>query len=164
MLNNTSVTNFRKNINGSIKNTGNFHILNKNIVFEKNYWLIKGSHDGYLKEYGVIHERKIEFFSDKNKFIGNDKLIKRKKFKSSNFEIRFHFEPGIKITKTVDGKSILIELINSGWKFSCKDHRIDVETGLYFGKKNSFVENQNIYIAGSTENVTENIKWEITKI
>ena len=57
MLTNTSVTNFRKNIDGSIKNTGNFHILNKNVVFEKNYWLIKGSHDGYLNEFGTIHER-----------------------------------------------------------------------------------------------------------
>ena len=76
--------------------------------------------------------------------MGTDKLIKKKNFKTSSFEIRFHLEPGVKVTKTQDGKSILIELENSGWKFSCKDHKIDVETGLYFGKKNSFLENQNI--------------------
>ena len=34
----------------------------------------------------------------------------------------------------------------------CKDHPIDVETGLYFGKKNSFSENQNIFISGFTNN------------
>ena len=38
------------------------------------------SHDGYLKEYGIIHERQIEFFTKSNKFIGKDKLIKKKKF------------------------------------------------------------------------------------
>ena len=54
--------------------------------------LSTGSHEGYLKKYGVIHERKIEFFIEKNKFLGTDKLIKKKKFKSSSFEIRFHFE------------------------------------------------------------------------
>ena len=122
------------------------------------------SHEGYLKKYGVIHERKIEYFSEKNKFIGTDKLLKKKKFKSTNFEIRFHFEPGVKLTKTQDEKSILIELKNSGWKFSSKNNKIDVETGLYFGKKNSFVENQNIYISGITQNEDEEIVWEIIKI
>jgi uncharacterized heparinase superfamily protein len=123
-----------------------------------------GSHDGYLKKYGVVHERKIEFFSDKYKFLGTDKLIKKKKFKSSTFEIRFHFEPGINVTKTQDEKSILIELKNSGWKFSCKGYKIDIETGLYFGKKNSFVENQNVFISGITQNEDQEITWEIIRI
>ena len=123
-----------------------------------------GSHDGYLKEYGIIHERQIEFFAKSNKFIGKDRLIRKKNFKSTNFEIRFHFEPETKITKTQEGKIILIELVNSGWRFFCKDHPIDVETGLYFGKKSSFSENQNIFISGFTNNQEQEINWEIIKI
>jgi len=34
---------------------------------------------------------------------------------------------------------------------------------LYFGKKNIFVENQNIFITGITNSNT-NIKWELIKI
>ena len=68
------------------------------------------------------------------------------------------------ITKTRDGKSILIEIDNSGWKFSCNNHLIDVETGLYFGNKNSFIENQNIFISGITRNEDQEVQWEITKI
>ena len=41
--------------------------------------------------------------------------------------------------KTQDGKSILIDIENEGWKFTCNNHLLDLETGLYFGKKNSFV-------------------------
>jgi len=63
-----------------------------------------------------------------------------------------------------EGKSILIELSNSGWRFSCKDHIIDIETGLYFGNKNSFTENQNICVSGVTQNEDQVIKWEIIKI
>ena len=137
---------------------------NKNIVYKKDFWIISGSHDGYLKNYGIIHERKIEFFPNLNKFNGIDKLLKKRNFKSLNFEIRFHFEPGAKITKTQEGKSILIEIHNSGWKFTCNNHLIDVETGLYFGNKNSFVENQNIFISGITRNEEQEIEWEITKI
>ena len=50
----------------------------------------------------MVHERQIEFFPEKNKFVGQDKLIKKKNFKSSNFEIRFHLEPTTKIMKTQD--------------------------------------------------------------
>ena len=117
-----------------------------------------------MKKYGIIHERKIEYFPDKFIFLGTDKLIKKKKFKATSFEIRFHFEPGVKITKTQDGKSILIELEKFWMEISCKDHKIDVETGLYFGKKNSFVENQNIFISGITQNEDQEIIWEIIKI
>ena len=145
-----------------IENT--LKILNKNIVMEKNYWNISASHDGYSKQYGVIHERQIEFFPEKNKFVGQDKLIKKKNFKSSNFEIRFHLEPDTKVMKTQDGKSILIDIENEGWKFSAQGYTIDLETGLYFGKKNSFTENQNLFISGITQKEDQFIKWEFEKI
>ncbi len=164
VLDNRSSCIMKKDADGIFKVDEEIKIIKKSIISEKNYWNISGSHDGYLKKYGVSHEREIEFFVEKNKFIGKDRLKKNKKFKSSNFEIRFHFEPNVKITKTQDGKSILIELENSGWKFSSKDHKIDVETGLYFGKKNSFVENQNIFISGLTQNEDQEIIWDITKI
>ena len=164
ILDNRDSCKFKKNSNNILKVDQDLKVLKKNVLCEKNYWSIIGSHEGYLKKYGVIHERKIEYFSEKNKFLGTDKLIKKKKFKSSSFEIRFHFEPGVKLTKTQDEKSILIELENSGWKFSSKQHKIDVETGLYFGKKNSFVENQNIFISGITQNEDQEIIWEIIKI
>ena len=164
ILDNKSSCNFKKDSDGILKINKDLKVIKKSVISEKKYWSIFGSHEGYLKKYGIIHERKIEYFSDKLKFLGTDKLIKNKKFKGSSFEIRFHFEPGVKITKTQDGKSILIELENSGWKFSCKNHKIDVETGLYFGKKNSFVENQNIFISGITQNEDQKIMWEIIKI
>ncbi len=139
-------------------------ITNKSVICQKNYWSIKAAHDGYSKQYGIIHDRQIEFFPENNKFIGIDKLIRKKKNKSTNFEIRFHLEPNIKTMKTQDNKSIFIELENEGWKFTCDGHTIDIETGLYFGKKNSYVENQNIFISGMTQNENQTIKWELIKI
>ena len=139
-------------------------ILKKSFVMEKNYWNICASHDGYIKRYGVIHERQIEFFLENNKFVGQDKLIKKKNFKNSNFEIRFHLEPTTKTMKTQDGKSILIDIENEGWKFTAQGYTIDIETGLYFGKKNSFTENQNLFISGITQKEDQIIKWEFEKI
>ena len=139
-------------------------ILNKKLIIEKNYWKVSASHDGYNKRYGIIHQREIEFLSEKNKFLGKDILIKKKNFKSSNFEIRFHLEPNAKVMQTQDGKSILIDIENEGWKFSAQGYTIDIETGLYFGKKNSFTENKNLVISGITQKEDQFIKWEFEKI
>ena len=163
-IDNRSSTKLKKNADGTLIIDKAAKIIKKNIVSEKDYFSIMGSHDGYLKEYGIIHERQIEFLAKSNKFIGKDRLIRKKNFKRTNFEIRFHFEPETKITKTQEGKIILIELVNSGWRFFCKDHPIDVETGLYFGKKSSFSENQNIFISGFTNSQEQEINWEIIKI
>ena len=164
ILNNNSIASFKKNFKKKILNKLNFNTLNKNIVCEKNYWLIKCSHDGYLKNYGTIHERSLEFFPEKNKFVGTDKLIKNKNFIPTNFDIRFHLMPTTKVTKTQDKNIILIELENSAWRFYSVNGSIDVETGLYFGNKNDYLENQNIFISGLTEKDDQVIKWEITKI
>ena len=133
-------------------------------MFEKNYWKINASHDGYLKQYGVIHERWIEFYPEQIKFVGHDKMISKKGMKNLKFEIRFHLEPNIKIMKTQDNRSILIDLNGEGWKFNSANNNMNINDGLYFGKKDSFVDNQNIVISGMTNDENQTIKWEITKL
>ena len=164
VLDNSSVCNFIKNKNGSnIVNKG-FKTFNKNIINKNNFWSIKGSHDGYLSKYGVIHERNVEFYPEENKIIGKDKFIKKSNFKPSNFEIRFHLMPNTKVTKTQDNKSVLIELENSGWRFFSNLGHIGIETGLYFGNKNTYKENKNIYISGITQKEEQTVEWELKKI
>ena len=139
-------------------------ILKKNIVFEKNYWKINASHDGYYKKYNSTHEREIEFYPEKFKFIGTDKILNKKTNLNIKFDIRFHLEPDVKLMKTQDKRSILIELQDEGWKFTCSNYDINIDNGLYFGNKNSYTQNQNIFISGITSNQNENIIWELTKI
>jgi uncharacterized heparinase superfamily protein len=66
--------------------------------------------------------------------------------------------------KTQNNKSILIELEDEGWKFSCDKFDISIDNGLYFGNKNSYKENHNIFISGITNETEEIIRWEITKL
>ena len=163
ILNNKSVSTFKKKNGINVLENG-LKSLTKNIVFEKNLWSIKSSHNGYLKDFGTIHERTLEYFPESEKFLGKDKLIKKKNFTSTSFEIRFHLMPNSKVTKTQDDKTVLIELENSGWKFYTNHGFIDIETGLYFGKKNKYSENQNIFIFGNTQKEDQLIEWEISKI
>ncbi len=68
---------FRK-INNSFLLDKSLKVLNRKAIFEKNYWKIICSHDGYLKKYNSIHEREIEFFPEQMIFLGSDKIIKKK--------------------------------------------------------------------------------------
>tara|TARA_B100001057_G_scaffold298697_1_gene298828 strand:+ start:1597 stop:3225 length:1629 start_codon:yes stop_codon:yes gene_type:complete len=139
-------------------------IINKNIVFEKNYWKISSAHDGYVKKYNTIHERNLEYYPEQSKFVGTDKIIFKKSHSNIKFDIRFHLEPNIKLMKTQDNKAILIELEDEGWKFTCDNFNISIDNGLYFGIKNSYTQNQNIFISGITSNKNENIIWQLNKL
>ncbi len=164
ILDDRSSCKFNKTKNEGSKISHGLKILKKNIVFEKNYWKINATHDGYLKQYGIIHEREVEFYSEQLKFVGHDKMISKNKIKNLKFEIRFHLEPNIKIMKTQDNKSILIDLDGEGWKFTSNNNNMNIDNGLYFGKKDSFIDNKNIVISGMTNDENQTIKWEITKL
>ena len=136
----------------------------KKITFDKNYWNIILSHDGYLKKYNLIYEREIEFYPEMNKLVGKDRLISKKNISNLKFDIRFHLNPYAKIMKTQNNKSIFIQMKNEGWKFTCDDFNINIDNGFYFGKKNTYLENQNIFISGITNTNKNDIKWELVKI
>ena len=164
VLDNTSTVSFERNSQGHMLVNKNFKILNKDKKSEKNFWIIKASHDAYSKSYGLIHERKISYFHDIHRLEGCDRLIKTKNFKPSNFAIRFHLLPEINLTKLLNNETILIENKNAGWKFTCKNHKIDIETGLYFGMKNKYSENKNILITGITRPEEQSVVWEVSKV
>jgi uncharacterized heparinase superfamily protein len=163
IINDDSSCHYRKN-NEDYLVINNLKILKKNTVFEKNYWKINGSHDGYQKKYNITHEREIEYYPEQFKFIGTDKILNKRANLNIQFDIRFHLEPDVKLMKTQDNKTILIELEGEGWKFTCDNYDINIDNGLYFGKKNSFTQNQNIFVTGITSHQNESIIWQLNKI
>ena len=98
------------------------------------------------------------------KFIGYDKLFRKTPNKAIKFDVRFHLDPRSKVMRTQNKKSILIELDEEGWKFSCDKFDINIDNGLYFGNKNLYKENQNIFISGINNEKEQVIKWEISKL
>ena len=164
VIDNASSVSFIKQSSGINKINSSLKIFDRKIVKDNNYWSVEASHNGYVKKFGILHYRKVEFFHDISKLSGLDRIEKKEDFKKCNFEIRFHLDPEAKVMKTQDGNSIYIGLKNEGWKFTSLNNKISYETGLYFGNKNNFVENQNILITGKTLEKKVLIHWEFEKI
>ena len=117
-----------------------------------------------FKKFKLDHHREIEFYPEQFKFIGHDKILRKNPDKQIKFDIRFHLHPDSKVMKTQNSKFILIQLEDEGWQFSCDNYDINIDNGLYFGNKNSYQENQNIFISGMSNESEQIIKWEISKI
>ena len=164
VIDDNSSCKFKKNSNLVFEIKEGLKITKSEIINKNKYWKINAAHDGYLKKYNLIYEREIEFFPEKNNLIGIDKIISKKTFPNLKFDVRFHLNPFSKIMKTQDNKSIFIELEDEGWKFTCENYEINIDNGLYFGKKNTYTENQNIFISGITNTQNNYIKWEFIKI
>tara|TARA_B100001093_G_scaffold63652_1_gene53531 strand:- start:499 stop:2127 length:1629 start_codon:yes stop_codon:yes gene_type:complete len=155
---------FKKNDRQNIIVDRGLKIIKKNIIFESNYWKIIAAHDGYYQKFNSIHQREIEFYPEQMKFVGFDKILRKNSIQNIKFDVRFHLDPDAKVMKTQDNKSIFVELNEEGWKFNCENFDINIDNGLYFGHKNSYRENQNIFISGMTDSLNQTIRWEITKL
>ena len=164
VLDDNSSCKFKKKTNSHFEIKNNLKIIKKKIIYEKDYWKIEASHDGYLNKYNIFYEREIEFYPNDNRLTGIEKIYGKKNIPNLKFDIRFHLDPDTKTMKTQDNKSILIELGNEGWKFTCENYQIEIDNGLYFGKKNTYIENQNIFVSGITNSQNNNIKWQLKKI
>ena len=92
------------------------------------------------------------------------KLKVKKDLPNLKFDIRFHLDPSSKVMKTQDNKTILIEIGDEGWKFNCNNYEVNIENGLFFNSKSTYVENQNIFISGIINSKISDIKWELIKI
>ena len=164
IIDNSSICGFKKRFDGESIIKKNVKILKKNYSQDKNIMNICASHDGYLKNHGIIHQRDLTLDNEKVSLIGSDIFFRKKNYSDLNYEIRFHLNPLAKVTKTQDQSTLLIELDNSGWKFSCDNSVMDIENGLYFGNKNIFTENQNICLYGNIFDQKKNVVWRFTKV
>ncbi len=75
---NSSSVNFLKSSDGTNIINNSLKIFDKKIISNKNLWSFEASHDGYAKRYGIIHQRKVEFFHNTFKLSGSDNIIKKK--------------------------------------------------------------------------------------
>jgi hypothetical protein len=96
---------------------------------------LETSHDGYVKGFGLIHQRRLSLGNDGKEVRGEDRLIPRGRKKireAAPYAIRFHLAPGVEATVTADGMGAIIR--SSGappWNFRCRGAMLQVEESLF---------------------------------
>ncbi len=166
-LNDTSITKFERNrlinkiFGNSIKNT--FKVKNIDPLINKNQIELTASHNGYEKNFGCIHKRKIIVDKQNGRLIGEDTLVKKKDGKPVNYNIRFHLSPGLTAVQTMSGNSVLIQITkNKSLLFTVKGESILLEKSIFLGGS-KILDNTCITVSGNLVNKDKNIHWEIKK-
>ena len=166
-LNDTSVTKFERNkiinkiFGNSIKNS--FKVSNINYTENENEKIVAASHNGYEKNFGCTHLRRISINKRTRNLLGLDQIIKRKDGKPLNYSIRFHLYPGVLAVKTMSGSSVLIRFSkNKSLLFTIEGETVTLEKSIFLGG-NKILENTCITVSGNLVNKDKNIHWEIKK-
>jgi uncharacterized heparinase superfamily protein len=98
-------------------------------------WTVEASHDAYVPQFGLTHERKITMSLQGVMVTGGDKLVPAEKGRSASqpFAVRFHIHPDVRMTR-LEGGGILLKLPGGeGWRFRAGGGEVGIEESVYVG-------------------------------
>ncbi len=105
--------------------------------------LIRASHDGYAKPFGIIHERTVTLAADGTKFEGEDLFLAADgdtqiRTEHDRYAVRFHLHPAIKATRLTDGHGVLLMTpTKEAWTFSAGEDQVQLEDSVYLASNES---------------------------
>jgi uncharacterized heparinase superfamily protein len=97
-------------------------------------WTVEATHDAYVIQFGVRHERQITMSPQGLMLTGRDRLVPVEgSHGGCSFAVRFHIHPDVRVSR-LDGGGILLKLPGGeGWRFRAGGGLLDVEESVYLG-------------------------------
>ncbi|WP_395612441.1 heparinase II/III family protein [Allosphingosinicella sp.] len=127
----------------------------------------EASHDGYVRRYGLLHERRLNLSSDGKLLSGEDRLIaagRKRKNETIAFSVRFHLAPQVEVTSTADGQGALLRLKGGAvWQFRCRGGQLGVEDSLWIDGEARPHATLQLVIMGETPSEGMTISWELKR-
>ncbi|MFN7102194.1 MAG: heparinase II/III family protein [Pseudorhizobium sp.] len=131
-----------------------------------NDWL-RAVHDGYLQEFGYLHEREIGLSSKGNKIKGHDRLFvpdgQRAKDGELSAEARFHVHPAIALSRQDQESVMMVAPDGEAWQFSAPGLSITIEEDIFFADASGLRQSQQIVIAFSAPS-SPDIRWMLKRV
>jgi uncharacterized heparinase superfamily protein len=135
-------------------------------------WL-EGSHDGYLKPFGLIHRRRLYLSPNGDDLRGEDLLVLPEgvgQVKPATLgklvTLRFHLHPTVRASLVQDGTAILLRLPSGGWRFRSAggNHLPALEESVYLGQHGEPRRNEQITVSGEVGPEGAVIKWALRRV
>ena len=127
-------------------------------------WSVEASHDGYLAQFGVRHERQVTVSQQGLAVTGADRLLPKpaKAHAVISFAIRFHIHPDVRVSPS-QGGGILLKLPNGeGWRFRT-GAQMTVEESVYLGG-DTVRRTEQLVISGSVKDQPVEAAWIFEQI
>jgi uncharacterized heparinase superfamily protein len=128
---------------------------------------IEASHDGYVRSFGLIHQRRLSLGNDGKELRGEDKLIakgRRKIREAAPFAIRFHLAPHVEATVTADGMGAILRSPGAPpWNFRCRGAMLVIEESLAIDGDGQAVPTLQMVVVGEVSGVGGDINWQFRR-
>ena len=104
---------------------------------------VEASHDAYVAEFGLVHQRRMTLSRGGFTLTGADRLIpiashpaaaSRDVRNGLPYAVRFHIHPDVRLSLAKGGMSVILKLPNGeGWRFRCGGGDLSIEESIYCG-------------------------------
>ncbi|HVF38241.1 MAG TPA: heparinase II/III family protein [Sphingomicrobium sp.] len=128
---------------------------------------LEAGHDGYVKGFGLIHQRRLSLGNDGKEVRGEDRLIpkgRRRIRESAPYAIRFHLAPGVEPTVTADGMGAILRSGGAPpWNFRCRGAMLQVEESLVIDGQGQPLQTVQLVVVGEVSAVGGDIGWQFRR-
>jgi uncharacterized heparinase superfamily protein len=126
-------------------------------------WTVEASHDGYVRLFGLRHERQLTLSPQGLMLTGADRLVPVGNPARTSFVVRFHIHPDVRVSR-LEGGGILLKLPNGeGWRFRAGGGEVTVEESIYLGGE-VVRRAEQLVIAGTVQTAPAEIAWVFEQI
>ncbi len=128
---------------------------------------VQASHDGYVRGFGLVHQRTIVLGNDGKEVRGNDQLLPkgRKKIReAAPFAIRFHLASGVEATSTADGMGAILRQPGAPpWNFRCRGAMLSIEESLHVSGTGEVKPTLQLAVVGEVSALGGSIAWQFRR-
>jgi uncharacterized heparinase superfamily protein len=122
------------------------------------------SHDGYAKDFGIIHERSLTLSPNGMVLMGSDRLIpKAARGQTLPFAVRFHVHPDVRVSPSQSGGILLKLPSGEGWRFRAEGGTVQIEESIYLGTT-TVRRTEQLVVTGQVRDQTTEIAWAFEQI
>src|SRR5215831_9138800 len=128
--------------------------------------ILRAAHDGYVDDYGVLHQRALMLSADGKRLDGEELFTAVQGDEAlaghDQFAVRFHLHPMIKANRLSDSHGAMLLLPNKDvWTFNAYEDRIDIEESVYLAGNEGPRRTTQIVIHGRARKVAR-IQWTLS--
>ncbi len=128
-------------------------------------WMVEATHDAYVAQFGLVHERRVTLSPQGLMVTGADRLVPQGKAPAGRlgFAVRFHIHPDVRVSP-LEGGGILLKLPGGeGWRFRAGGGEISVEESVYLGG-DVVRRTEQLVISGTLRELPAEIAWVFEQI
>ncbi len=125
------------------------------------------SHDGFLRSFGVVHERQMILSEGGSVLAGKDRFVDQAGFplrtnNRNHIAIRFHLHPQVAICRNEDGQIALKAERDDTWVFTCAELAPIIDESVYFAGISGPQKTKMILLEFDAADISD-VTWQFTR-